>query len=243
MVRVRGLSKRFGDTVVLRELSVDVAAGEVLVVVGPSGGGKSTLLRCLGGIETADAGEMVVKGKPLARVRRGLVGMVFQQFNLFPHLTALGNITLAPRVVNRLAKQDAEQRAHALLARVGIPEKAGAYPAELSGGQQQRLAIARSLAMDPELMLFDEATSALDREIGMEVMRTMRQLADDGMTMIVVTHELWFAENVADRVIFLEGGEIIEDAPPRDFFGNPKSERARRFLREILPEAEPRGAA
>jgi len=238
MIEVRAITKRFGALEVLRRVSLNVRLGEVLVVVGPSGGGKSTLLRCLCHLEMPEEGEILMGGKRIDKTGAapGQIGMVFQQFNLFPHLTALENITLAPRLVRKLNRRAAEERAAALLQKMGLVDKVGARPAQLSGGQQQRLAIARSLAMDPKVMLFDEVTSALDRELVFEVLGVMRQLAIEGMTMVVVTHELWFAKNVADRVILLADGQVIEEAPPGEFFGAPKAERTKRFLRELLPE-------
>jgi ABC-type polar amino acid transport system ATPase subunit len=238
-IEIRGLEKRFGSLEVLRGVSLDIATGEALVIVGPSGGGKSTLLRCLSMLEQPNGGEILVNGHPLGGGRRGEIGMVFQQFNLFPHRTAVDNISLAPRLVQKMPRREANLLALELLERMGMRDKAGSYPMELSGGQQQRVAIARSLAMSPAVMLFDEVTSALDRELVYDVLRVMRQLAEDGMTMIVVTHELWFAENVADRVVLLAEGEVVEAGTPEEFFRNPKTDRARRFLREIVPEADP----
>jgi ABC-type polar amino acid transport system ATPase subunit len=239
MVQVQGLTKRFGNLEVLRQVSLTVRQGEVLVIVGPSGGGKSTLLRCLCQLEVPDEGQILVDGRRLERTggTPGQIGMVFQQFNLFPHLTALDNIALAPRLVRKITRKSAEERARSLLDKMGLAQKAHARPAQLSGGQQQRLAIARSLAMDPKVMLFDEVTSALDRELVFEVLGVMRRLAVEGMTMVVVTHELWFAKNVADRVILLAEGQIVEGAPPGAFFGAPQVDRTKRFLRELIPES------
>ena len=238
MIEVREISKRFDSLEVLRQVSLNVRPGEVFVVVGPSGGGKSTLLRCLCHLETPDEGEILMAGKRIDKTgaEPGSVGMVFQQFNLFPHLTALENIALAPRLVRKLDRQAAKDRALALLQKMGLQDKVNARPGQLSGGQQQRLAIARSLAMDPKVMLFDEVTSALDRELVFEVLGVMRQLALEGMTMVAVTHELWFAKNVADRVVLLAEGQVIEEAPPAEFFDSPKAERTKRFLRDLLQE-------
>jgi ABC-type polar amino acid transport system ATPase subunit len=240
IIQGRGLVKRFGRLEVLRGVDVQIDEGEVVVVLGPSGSGKSTLLRCLNRLETLDAGELEVAGIRVDDRRadvnrlRQRVGMVFQQFNLFPHLTVLGNLTLAPTQVLRLPRAEADARAQALLARVGIPEKATAYPAQLSGGQQQRVAIARSLAMDPRIMLFDEPTSALDPEMIGEVLDVMRDLARGGMTMIVVTHEIGFAREVGHRVLFMDEGLILEEGPPAQFFGQPTHPRAQRFLERVL---------
>jgi len=239
MIQVREISKRFDTLEVLRRVSLNVRSGEVFVVVGPSGGGKSTLLRCLCHLETPDEGEILMAGRRIDRTGAspGQIGMVFQQFNLFPHLTALENITLAPRLVRKLDRRAAEDRARALLQKMGLQDKVNARPRQLSGGQQQRLAIARSLAMDPKVMLFDEVTSALDRELVFEVLGVMRQLALEGMTMVAVTHELWFAKNVADRVVLLAEGQVVEEAPPTEFFDAPKAERTKRFLRDLMQEA------
>jgi len=240
IIQGRGLVKRFGRLEVLRGADLHVDEGEVVVVLGPSGSGKSTLLRCLNRLETLAAGELEVAGIRVDDRRanvnrlRQRVGMVFQQFNLFPHLTVLGNLTLAPTQVLRLPGPEAAARAEALLARVGIPEKASAYPAQLSGGQQQRVAIARSLAMEPRIMLFDEPTSALDPEMIGEVLDVMRDLARGGMTMIVVTHEIGFAREVAHRVLFMDEGLILEEGPPARFFDQPTHPRAQRFLERVL---------
>jgi polar amino acid transport system ATP-binding protein len=236
----RDVNKWFGKLHVLREVSADVAPGEVVVVCGPSGSGKSTLIRCVNALERVQGGEIVVLGERitgdgvnLTRLRTQ-VGMVFQQFNLFPHMTALQNITLAPMRVRGLSREEAEKTARALLERVGIPDKAANYPANLSGGQQQRVAIARALAMQPRIMLFDEPTSALDPEMINEVLEVMTDLARSGMTMMVVTHEMGFARRVAHRVVFMDEGAIVEADTPQTFFASPRSERARQFLSKIL---------
>ncbi len=240
MIEVRDLHKSFGALHVLKGVSTHVARGEVVVVLGPSGSGKSTLLRCVNRLESPDRGDVRIDGQPITgpgsnvNALRRDIGVVFQSFNLFPHLSALDNIALAPVHVRKLKKPDAQERARALLAKVGIPEKADARPSQLSGGQQQRVAIARALAMDPKIMLFDEPTSALDPEMIKEVLDVMRDLAGDGMTMMVVSHEMGFAREVADRVVFMDAGEIVEDAAPAAFFENPQHERTRQFLGKIL---------
>ncbi|MEU4701445.1 amino acid ABC transporter ATP-binding protein [Nonomuraea dietziae] len=240
MIRVRGLNKWFGEHHVLRDIDLHVARGEVVVVVGPSGSGKSTLCRCLNRLETAQQGEVVIDGVPaplegreLARLRAD-VGMVFQSFNLFQHKTVLENITLAPMKVRGVSRPEAEQTARELLARVGIGEQAGKLPGQLSGGQQQRAAIARALAMRPKVMLFDEPTSALDPEMVGEVLDVMTGLAADGMTMVVVTHEMGFARRAADRVVFMADGQIVEQGAPAAFFDRPQTDRARDFLAKVL---------
>jgi glutamate transport system ATP-binding protein len=234
------VNKHFGDLHVLRDIDLVVHRGEVVVVIGPSGSGKSTLCRTINRLETHDSGTILVDGRPLpeegrelARVRAD-VGMVFQAFNLFAHRTVLENVTLGPVRVRKVTRSAARERAMALLERVGVADQAHKYPAQLSGGQQQRVAIARALAMDPKVMLFDEPTSALDPEMINEVLDVMQSLAEQGMTMIVITHEMGFARRAADRVVFMSDGEIVEEAPPDDFFGNPRSERARDFLSKIL---------
>jgi polar amino acid transport system ATP-binding protein len=234
------VNKWFGKLHVLRDITLDVAPGEVVVVCGPSGSGKSTLIRCVNALERVQQGEIVVLGESitgptvnLTRLRTH-VGMVFQQFNLFPHMTALQNIMLAPMKVRGLSRDQADKTARALLERVGIPEKAGNYPANLSGGQQQRVAIARALAMEPRIMLFDEPTSALDPEMINEVLEVMTDLAKSGMTMMVVTHEMGFARRVAHRVIFMDEGMIVEADTPQTFFASPRSDRAQQFLSKIL---------
>ncbi|HYD10068.1 MAG TPA: amino acid ABC transporter ATP-binding protein, partial [Acidimicrobiales bacterium] len=235
-----GVEKRFGDVHALRSVDLTVAPGEVVVVLGPSGSGKSTLCRCINRLERVDAGRIEIhgvplpeEGKALARLRAD-VGMVFQSFNLFAHKTVLDNVTLGPIKAKGASKKDAEATAHQLLERVGIADKAQRYPAELSGGQQQRAAIARALAMGPKVMLFDEPTSALDPEMIKEVLDVMVELAGTGMTMVVVSHEMGFARTVADRVVFMDGGAVVEVAPPTEFFASPRTERARDFLSKVL---------
>ncbi|AIA07347.1 amino acid ABC transporter ATP-binding protein [Streptomyces noursei] len=242
-IEVRGLHKAFGAVEVLRGIDFSVARGEVVCVIGPSGSGKSTLLRCVNLLEEPSAGRITVAGTEVTdpdvdidRVRRG-IGMVFQSFNLFPHLTALENLTIAQRRVLRRDRAAAERVARDQLARVGLGDKAAAYPAQLSGGQQQRVAIARALAMAPELMLFDEPTSALDPELVGDVLAVMRSLARDGMTMLVVTHEMGFAREVADRVVFMDGGRIVEEGAPERVVGAPRHERTRAFLSRVLDPA------
>ena len=243
MIEVRNLHKTFRlphEVRALVDVSLAVAAGEVVVVIGPSGSGKSTLLRCLNRLETADAGQIFIGGVDVLDSRtdinrvRAEVGMVFQSFNLFPHKTVMANITLAQRVVRKRSADEARRKAEALLQKVGIPEKARAYPDQLSGGQQQRVAIARALAMDPKVMLFDEPTSALDPEMIGEVLDVMKNLAREGMTMVVVTHEMGFAREVADRVVFMDGGAIVEIGPPEHFFTSPTHDRTKLFLSQIL---------
>ncbi len=240
IIECRGVDKWFGDFQALRDVDLLVKDREVMVVLGPSGSGKSTLIRCINRLEVHQGGTIVVDGVELTNDLRNIekirseVGMVFQQFNLFPHLTVLDNITLAPIWVRKKAKVDAEKRAHELLERVGIPEQANKYPGQLSGGQQQRVAIARSLAMDPRVMLFDEPTSALDPEMISEVLDVMKDLARGGMTMIVVTHEMGFAREVADRIVFMEDGKVVEIGTPQQFFTDPKSDRTKLFLSQIL---------
>ena len=234
------VNKFFGSHQVLNDISLQVEEGEVVVVFGPSGGGKSTMIRCINRLEPINSGHIVVDGIPVHDPKtninrlRAEVGMVFQLFNLFPHLTALDNITLAPINVRKVPRAEAEQQAIKLLERVGIPEKAHAYPGELSGGQQQRVAIARGLAMKPRIMLFDEPTSALDPEMIKEVLDVMVGLAHDGMTMVVVTHEMGFARNAADQILFMDYGLIVERGTPDEFFKAPKEERTRLFLSQIL---------
>jgi general L-amino acid transport system ATP-binding protein len=240
MIEVAGIDKYFGDFQALKGIDMLVGKQEVVVVIGPSGSGKSTLIRCINRLEKHDRGRIVVDGVELSDDIRNIqeirreTGMVFQQFNLFPHLTVLDNITLAPRQVRKQPKADAERRAMELLERVKIPDQARKYPGQLSGGQQQRVAIARSLAMNPKVMLFDEPTSALDPEMIKEVLDTMKDLALGGMTMIVVTHEMGFAREVADRVVFMADGEIVEVGTPEHFFTNPQEDRTKLFLSQIL---------
>ncbi|MFO1271316.1 MAG: amino acid ABC transporter ATP-binding protein [Rubrivivax sp.] len=240
IIEFAGVNKWYGDFHVLRDIDLSVAKGERIVICGPSGSGKSTLIRCVNRLEEHQAGRLVVDGveltddvKAIEAVRRN-VGMVFQQFNLFPHLTVLENLTLAPIHVSRVAKAEAEERALAQLKRVRIAEQAGKYPMQLSGGQQQRVAIARALCLTPKIMLFDEPTSALDPEMINEVLDVMIELAGQGITMLCVTHEMGFAKSVADRVIFMDQGQIVEQAPPAEFFGQPKADRTRDFLAKIL---------
>ena len=240
MVVMEGVGKSFGTFEALRGIDLEVARQEVVVVIGPSGSGKSTLIRCINRLEQHDVGRIVVDGVELGDDLRAIqavrreTGMVFQQFNLFPHLTVLDNITLAPRRVRRMPKAEAEAKAMALLERVQIPEQARKHPGQLSGGQQQRVAIARALALEPQLMLFDEPTSALDPEMINEVLDAMKDLARSGMTMIVVTHEMGFAREVADRVVFMADAEIVESGTPEHFFTAPQEERTKRFLAQIL---------
>jgi polar amino acid transport system ATP-binding protein len=238
-IDVRGLEKSFGTNRVLRGIDFRVAVGEVVCVIGPSGSGKSTLLRCVNRLEEADEGTILIEGEDIRHpdadvdLLRSRIGMVFQSFNLFPHLSVLGNLTIAQRRVRRRSREEAERIARENLARVGLDEKAEAYPAHLSGGQQQRVAIARALSMDPDMMLFDEPTSALDPELVGEVLAVMRRLASEGMTMMVVTHEMGFAREVADRVVFMDGGVVVEEGPPAQVLAEPSHERTRRFLQMV----------
>ncbi|MDR6411833.1 amino acid ABC transporter ATP-binding protein [Paraburkholderia sp. 22099] len=239
IINLAGVSKSFGATQVLKSIDLDVSPGEVLVLIGASGSGKSTVLRIMSGLETADAGEVWVNEVPLhdarrARDIRGHVGMVFQQFNLFPHKTALGNVTLALIKARKMSAADARKRGLDALDRVGLADRAEHYPSQLSGGQQQRVAIARALAVEPGIMFFDEATSALDPELVGEVTEVMRGLARDGMTMVVVTHEMGFARKTADRVVFMDKGVIAEQGAPEQIFVNPQNERTRQFLHRVL---------
>lgn len=245
IVAVSRLAKSFGTNAVLRDVDLSIRRSEVVVVIGPSGSGKSTLLRCLNGLETAERGSVDVCGHALTRDgkmidERGLnrlrrdVGMVFQSFNLFPHLTVLGNVMLAPRALTRVGATDAAREAQSLLRKVGLEHKAGEYPGTLSGGQKQRVAIARALAMHPQLMLFDEPTSALDPELVGEVLQVMKALAADGMTMVIVTHEMGFARDVADTVVVMDQGRILESGPPSRIFAAPREARTREFLQAVL---------
>jgi len=240
MILMDDVHKYFGSLHVLRGISLEVRQGEVVVIIGPSGSGKSTLIRCVNRLEEHNGGRIVVDGTELNSDTRNIdrvrseVGIVFQSFNLFPHLTVLQNVTLAPRQVRKWPRIKAERIAAELLEKVGIPEKAGSYPAQLSGGQQQRVAIARALAMQPKIMLFDEPTSALDPELINEVLEVMVKLAKEGMTMMVVTHEMGFAREVGDRVIFMDQGKVVEEGSPEHFFANPAHERTRVFLSKIL---------
>ena len=240
MIEFRDVHKHFGPLHVLNGIDLSVAEREVVVIIGPSGSGKSTLIRTINGLEAIESGTLVVNGiavhaghVDVNRLRKD-VGMVFQSFNLFPHLTAIENVMLAPLKVRKLGRSEARDRAMRLLEKVGIPEKADAPPARLSGGQQQRVAIARALAMEPRIMLFDEPTSALDAEMIREVLDVMRDLAREGMTMLVVTHEVGFAREASNRVVFMDGGRIIEDSPTREFFAAPREERAKQFLSKVI---------
>ncbi|TDP55765.1 amino acid ABC transporter ATP-binding protein (PAAT family) [Bacteriovorax stolpii] len=241
ILKISNIKKVFGHNEVLKDISTDITKGEVVVIIGPSGSGKSTFLRCLNYLELPTSGEINFKGQIIEHntkehvldLYRTKIGMVFQSFNLFPHLTVLENITLAPTQVLKVSKDEAQTRALDLLQSVGLQEKAHAYPRDLSGGQQQRVAIARALAMKPDVMLFDEATSALDPELVGEVLKVMKDLAHTGMTMVVVTHEMGFAREVADRVIFMDKGVIVEQGTPQDVFGNPKEKRTIDFLKKL----------
>ena len=240
MIQVNNLKKSFGDLCVLDNITEHIAPGEKVVLIGPSGSGKSTFLRCLNGLETPTAGNIIVEGQDITDHKininkvREKMGMVFQHFNLFPHLSIMDNITLAPIKVKGMSKEEAQEKARVLLDRVGLLDKAESYPVQLSGGQKQRIAIARALAMDPKIMLFDEPTSALDPELVGEVLNVMEDLADAGMTMVVVTHEMGFARGVASRVMFMADGNVIEQGRPEDVFDNPQEERTKQFLSKIL---------
>ncbi len=240
MIEVKNLSKSFGSNDVLKDITETITQGEKVVIVGPSGSGKSTFLRCLNLLELPTGGEIWFEGANITDKKcnmdniRQRMGMVFQHFNLFPHLTVLQNITLAPITLNLQTKQEAEENAKRLLDRIGLLDKADSYPSMISGGQKQRIAIVRALAMNPKVMLFDEPTSALDPEMVGEVLELMKELADDGMTMVCVTHEMGFAREVATRILFMDEGKVVEQAPPAEFFGNPKNERLKDFLAKVL---------
>jgi polar amino acid transport system ATP-binding protein len=239
IIIIEHVRKTFGRVVAIQDVSLQVMPGEVVIIIGPSGSGKSTLLRCINHLEAPDSGRIIVDGILLDKAEnintvRAEVGMVFQSFNLFPHLTALDNLTLAQKIVRKRSKEQAEQIARDLLTKVGIPEKANAFPAQLSGGQQQRIAIARALAMNPKIMLFDEPTSALDPEMITEVLDVMLQLAKEGMTMVVVSHEMGFAKAAAQRIVFMDQGLIVEETTPEGLFTAPKEERTKLFLSKIL---------
>lgn len=240
MIDVKGLTKTYGDHQVLKGINEHISKGEKVAIIGPSGSGKSTFLRCLNLLEEPTGGTITFEGVDITDPKndinklRARMGMVFQQFNLFPHLTVRENIKLAPVKLKVMTDEEADKRALELLARVGLPDKADSYPAQLSGGQQQRIAIARALAMNPDVMLFDEPTSALDPEMVGEVLEIMKELADDGMTMVVVTHEMGFAREVATRVLFMDGGNIVEQNEPKEFFANPQHPRLKDFLSKVL---------
>jgi len=240
VIEVRDLNKSFGKLHVLKDVGIQIERGEVVVVIGPSGSGKSTFLRCLNLLEQPTSGEVLIEGEAITSKKtdvnklRQKMGMVFQQFNLFPHLTVLDNITIAPRKLKGKTKEEAEATARKLLARVGLADKASNYPGQLSGGQKQRIAIARALAMEPDVMLFDEPTSALDPEMVGEVLDVMKQLAGEGMTMVVVTHEMGFAREVGSRIVFMDGGSIVEQGDPTQLFGNPQHPRTKDFLSKVL---------
>lgn len=238
MIELRGISKSFGELEVLKDLNLSIADGEVVALIGPSGSGKSTTLRIMNFLEQPTSGEVFFKGKPIEQKNlvemRKKIGMVFQHFHLFPHMTVLENVAFAPVITGKKTKEEAEKSARALIDAMGLGDKTNVYPKALSGGQKQRIAIARSLAMEPELMLFDEVTSALDPEMVGEVLRVMKDLAEKGMTMVVVTHEMGFAKEVVDRTIFMADGKIMEDAPSETFFSAPQTERAKDFLSRVL---------
>ncbi len=239
-VKVEGLFKSFGNLKVLQEISTEIKKGEVVAIIGPSGSGKSTFLRCLNLLEVPTSGKIYIDGVDITAPKTDImkirqnVGMVFQHFHLFPHMTTLKNVMYAPMKVKRVSKEEAHTEGLELLSKVGLSNKADVYPSKLSGGQKQRVAIARSLAMKPDILLFDEPTSALDPEMVKEVLEVMKDLTKTGITMAIVTHEMGFAREVADRILFLDGGRLAEDAPPREFFSNPKSDRAKQFLEKML---------
>lgn len=240
IIKVSNLKKKYGELEVLKDISLDIAEGEVLCIIGPSGSGKSTLLRCLNALEEINDGQVSILGHNLFDKKADInklredIGMVFQGFNLFPHLTVLENITMAPKLIRKVSKEDAEKQAIELLRKVGLEDKKNQYPNSLSGGQKQRVAIARALAMNPKVMLFDEPTSALDPEMVGEVLNVMQDLAKEGMTMVVVTHEMGFAREVSDRVIFMDGGYVLEDTTPENIFTNAKNERCIEFLNKVI---------
>ena len=240
MIKIENLYKNFGKLEVLKNISTTVKKGEIISIIGPSGSGKSTFLRCINKMEEPTTGPLYIDGMDLMDKKtdinkvRERVGMVFQHFNLFPNMTVLGNLTLSPMLVKKESKEEAEKYAMSLLEKVGLADKANVYPTQLSGGQKQRIAIARALAMKPEVILFDEPTSALDPEMIKEVLDVMRSLAEEGMTMLIVTHEMGFAKNVGNRILFMDNGEIIEDCSPKDFFENPTNERIKDFLNKVL---------
>lgn len=240
IIKVSNLKKKYGELEVLKDISLDIAEGEVLCIIGPSGSGKSTLLRCLNALEEINDGQVSVLGHNLFDKKADInklredIGMVFQGFNLFPHLTVLENITMAPKLIRKVSKEEAEKQAVELLKKVGLEDKKNQYPNSLSGGQKQRVAIARALAMNPKVMLFDEPTSALDPEMVGEVLNVMKDLAKEGMTMVVVTHEMGFAREVSDRVIFMDGGYVLEDTTPENIFTNAKNERCIEFLDKVI---------
>jgi polar amino acid transport system ATP-binding protein len=240
IIKVSNLKKKYGDLEVLKDISLDIAEGEVVCIIGPSGSGKSTFLRCLNALEEINGGQVSVLGHNLFDKKANInklredIGMVFQGFNLFPHLTVLENITMAPKLIRKVSKEEAEKQAIELLRKVGLEDKKNQYPSSLSGGQKQRVAIARALAMNPKVMLFDEPTSALDPEMVGEVLNVMKDLAKEGMTMIVVTHEMGFAREVSDRVIFMDGGYVLEDNTPENVFTNAKNERCIEFLNKVI---------
>lgn len=240
MINITNLHKNFGDLEVLKNISTEIKKGEIISIIGPSGSGKSTFLRCINKLEEPSSGHIYIDGMDLIDKNtdinkiRERVGMVFQHFNLFPHMTVLDNLTLSPIMVKKESKEEAEKYALSLLEKVGLADKANSYPSQLSGGQKQRIAIARALAMKPEVILFDEPTSALDPEMIKEVLDVMRNLAKEGMTMLIVTHEMGFARNVANRILFMDNGEIIEDCSPKEFFENPTNERIKDFLNKVL---------
>ena len=240
MINITNLHKNFGDLEVLKNISTEIKKGEIISIIGPSGSGKSTFLRCINKLEEPSSGHIYIDGMDLMDKNtdinkiRERVGMVFQHFNLFPHMTVLDNLTLSPIMVKKESKEEAEKYALSLLEKVGLTDKANSYPSQLSGGQKQRIAIARALAMKPEVILFDEPTSALDPEMIKEVLDVMRNLAKEGMTMLIVTHEMGFARNVANRILFMDNGEIVEDCSPKDFFENPTNERIKDFLNKVL---------